>query len=291
MPENALPTKITMYLGSMDHSPTEQLAEDPQQWHTTVIILSEGGEHFQLAKSIAEGLGLKDGRLRKWSRNPSYRKNGTFEAVLMKEIRKYPVFIRAISAESGTIRACYTSIVSQLGLSGLVTTFTKNEKPYLKFGPFTRVKFAGESQGQLTQILEPAEFEIIERQALSLLFICHFVLRTHQVLMPIIVKARPEIEWIDWQLMPNKFPGDYNGPMGSLFHAIMSGAAHSRLVAGNIRIMTFAQSADDEGSSLADNIAGNLTERLQKRQPTALVECGDALHWESWHREDSIIPP
>jgi hypothetical protein len=58
----------------MDHSPTEQLGHDPQQWHTTVIILSEGGEHFHLAKAIAENLGLKDGQLRKWSRNPSYRK-------------------------------------------------------------------------------------------------------------------------------------------------------------------------------------------------------------------------
>jgi hypothetical protein len=84
MTGNAAPTKIAMYLGSMDHSPTEQLGEDPQQWHTTVIILSEGGEHFNLAKAIAQNLGLTDGRLKKWSRNPSYRKKGQFEAAAIK---------------------------------------------------------------------------------------------------------------------------------------------------------------------------------------------------------------
>jgi hypothetical protein len=208
------------------------------------------------------------------------QKKGSFEAAVIDTIQNYPVFIRAISANAGTIRACYPSIVAQLGLTGLVTMFRRNNKPYLKLGPFTRVKYASDQQGQLTQSLEPAEFEILERQALTLLFICHFVLRTHQLLMPIIRKTRPEIEWIDWQLMPNRFPGDHSGPMGSLFHAIMSGATHLGLVAGNIRIMTFNQSEADEGSSLADNIAGNLTERLRKKQPTALAKCGDAFNWE-----------
>jgi hypothetical protein len=271
-----------MYMGSMDHSPTEQLGDDPLQWHTTVIILSEGGEHFDLAKTVAVDLGLKDGRLRKWSRNPSYRKKASFEPAAIKAIQIYPVFIRAISATTGAIRASYPSIVAQLGLSGLVTQFTKNSKPYLKFGPFTRVQYVSGQQGQPIPSLRPAEFEIVERQALVLLFICHFALRTHQLLIPVITKTRSEIEWINWQLMPNKFPGDHQGAMGSLFHAIMSGAACSGLVAGNIRIMTFNQSDADAGSGLADNIAGNLTERLRKNQPTALTNCGDAFNWEVW---------
>jgi hypothetical protein len=72
--------------------------------------------------------------------------------------------------------------------------------------------------------------------------------------MPVITKTSSEIEWIDWQLMPNKSPRDYHRPMGSLFHAIMSGAVCLGLVARNIGIMTFNQSDADTGSGLADNI-------------------------------------
>jgi hypothetical protein len=203
----------------------------------------------------------------------------------LNAIKDFPIFVRAISANAGTIRACYSSIVAQLGLSGLVTTFSKNNKQYLKFGPFMPVKHASDP-GQATPSFEQAEFEIVERQALPLLFICHFVLRTHQLLMPVIRKTRLELEWIDWQLMPNKFPGDHSGPMGSLFNAIMSGATYAHLVAGNVRILTFNQSEEDEGSSLADNIAGNLTERLSKKQPTAFAQCGDAFKWEIWQQEN-----
>jgi hypothetical protein len=273
--------KIIMYLGSMDHSPSEQLGSDPSQWHTTVLVISEGGEQFGFAQAVARALGSVNGKLRKWSANPQYRKKQTFENAVVKAIRDYPVFIRAISAEAGTIKRCHPHFVSELGLRGLVRTLSKNGKPYLQFGPFTRVRHAADQQGQVQQLLEPAVFDIAERQALPLLFICHFVLKTHRLLMDAIVKTRPSIERIDWQLMPNRFPGDHGGPMGSFFHTIMSGAAHHRLVAGNIRIMTFNRSDDDEGSSLADNIAGDLTERLSKGcTSTTLVNCGEAFGWE-----------
>ena len=103
--DKAPPTRIAMYLGSMDHSPAEQLGK-LAQWHTTVIVLSEGGEHFSLAGAVAKRLGCRDERLRKWSRNPSYRKQGTFETALTQEIRRYPVYIRAISARASTIKEC-----------------------------------------------------------------------------------------------------------------------------------------------------------------------------------------
>ena len=240
--QNLVTNQITMFLGSMDHSPTEQLGET-DNWHTTVLLLSEGGEHFQAARDVALHLGLKDGRLSKWSRNPVYRQNGTFGPALSKIVPGRGVLIRAISARAGTIIDSKTELIEQLGLRGLVKRITKNEKPYLKFGPFTRMRFGEEPQA--------AYFDVVERQALPLIFICHFVLRTHQHLMPLIKKLRPAIEWVDWQLMPDKFPGDIAGPMGSLFNAIMSGVAHQRLAAGNIRVVVFNDGRDDEGSSLA----------------------------------------
>ena len=55
--------KSTMYLGSMDHTPSEQLG-DPQLWHTTVLALSEGGEHWELAADIARQIMCRNNTLK-----------------------------------------------------------------------------------------------------------------------------------------------------------------------------------------------------------------------------------
>lgn len=267
-------TKTTMFLGSMDHSPSEQLGK-PDDWHTTVLILSEGGEHFDAARDVALRLDLRDGQLRKWAKNPRYRKNREFGAALLDVLPGRAMFIRAISAQARTIIQSYPHMIEELGLSGLVEGFSKNEKPYLKFGPFTRVNYGTSPQ--------TVYFDILERQALPLVFICHFILRVHQQMMPVMKKQRLEIEWVDWQLMHNKFPGDVAGPMGSLFNAIMSGAARHGLAAGNMRSMTINDPREDPGSSFADNIAGWLSEKLVqegRRQPPP--EIGDSFSWEIW---------
>jgi hypothetical protein len=212
----------------------------------------------------------------------AYRKNGNFEVALSENLDKQDTYVRVISAQGRTIRHCFHQMVEQLGLSDLIEDFTRNERVYLKFGPFRRVTGPNNSSR-----VDPVYFEIVERQALPLIFICHFVLRIHQQLMPLIRRKQPQLEWIDWQLMPNKFPGDITGPMASLFHAIMSGATHQRLVAGNIRIMTFNQSKDDLGSSLADSIAGWAAERLtgNQRMYPAFKDIGEAFDWEIWRNE------
>jgi hypothetical protein len=76
----SMSNKITMYLGSMDHSPSEQLGE-PDDWHTTVLLLSEAGQHFDAAKDVALRLDCRDGLLRKWSKNPLYRRKEKFGAL------------------------------------------------------------------------------------------------------------------------------------------------------------------------------------------------------------------
>jgi hypothetical protein len=274
----------TMYLASMDHSPSEQLGK-PDDWHTTALILSEAGEHWKLAEDIAHQLHCSSGLLRKWSRNPDYRRSGAFEGSLEKSLPGRDVYIRIISAQARTIQAGYTHMIGELGLNGLVESFLKNDKPYLRFGPFQRISITGTEDGSLKEHSAPAKFEIVERQALSLIFICHYLLRMHQQLMPIIKKQRRELEWINWQLMPNKFPGDITGPMGSLFQAIMSGVAYQQLVAGNIRIMTFDKSHEDQGSALADNIAGLCAEKLEldhSRPQWAFGALGHSFDWEIW---------
>jgi hypothetical protein len=275
---------MTMYIGSMDHSPSEQLG-DPSDWHTTVLILSEGGQQTDdVASDVASQLGCRDGLLGKWSKNPSYRRRGTFGAALADALSRHDVFVRVICAQGRTISQCYPQLIQQLGLKGLVETFFKNEKPYLKFGPFYRYGVHAEGDS------EPVYFDIVERQAVPLIFICHYLFRMHQQLMPIIREQRPEIEWVDWQLMPNKFPGDVRGPMGSLFHAIMSGATHQRLVAGTIRVMTFNNAKDDVGSSFADNIAGWVSEQIVKH-PDRLdfPAIGNSFGGEIWRQDESDV--
>ncbi len=204
----SMSSKITMYLGSMDHSPSEQLGE-PDDWHTTVLILSEAGQHFDAAKDVASRLGCRNGLLRKWSKKPSYRQNGTFGAALADALPRHDIFVRVICAQARTISQSYRHMIEQLGLNGLVESFSKNEKPYLRFGPFTRVTPEGDFRA------------CIFRHYRTTSGFSHFHLSLLASYAPTTYANRNEAtagdRWVDWQLMPNKFPGDVTGPMASLF--------------------------------------------------------------------------
>jgi hypothetical protein len=280
------PTKISMMLGSVDHSPSEQLGA-PSDWHTTVLILSQGNEHWQLAEEIACRLSPVRTTLLKWSARKSSRYKLEFERLLLERLDAHPVHIRAISAQGSVIEFSQEHIVSELGLAGLVQSFDKNNKLWLRFGPFTRI--TASPDGDPLNDTEPAFFEIAAVQGIPLIFICHFLMRMHREVMILIREHEPEIEWIDWQIMPNKFPGDILGPMGNLFHVIMSGAAAARLVAGNMRVATLTNSKDDHGSLLADNIAGLLAGKLAigdyklgQFTPHGSVS---SVRWELWRQQ------
>ena len=83
----------------------------------------------------------------------------------MDVLPRHAIFIRVICAQARTISYSFPQIIAQL----LIESLSKNEKPYLRFGPFTRVNPEGNSG--------PVYFDILERQALPLIFICHYVLR------------------------------------------------------------------------------------------------------------------
>lgn len=277
--------KITMYLGSMDHTPSEQLG-DPQQWHTTVLILSEGGEHWDLATDIARQIGCNNNSLKKWSGKRATGYKREFERAFTEYIVTYPVHIRAISAQGKTITGCFDHMVQELGLNGLVRRLSRNGKQHLEYGPFLRVSTEGTVEGKLSRRFEPASFSVPERQGIPLLFIAHFLVRMHRQVLAVVQEDRPELEWVDWQLMPNKFPGDIKGPMAQLFHAIMSGAAHARLAMGNIRVVTFVDSRADHGSVLSDNLAGLLARKLELKETNPDLPksrgSGASFFWEVW---------
>src|ERR1700730_1736211 len=104
--------RITMYLGSMDHSPSEQLV-DPEGWHTTALILTETGAHFELATRLLE---CTNNVPKKWSKS-SLRHKESFESVLATGLDG--VHIRAISAQGKMIETSFEHMISELGLAGV----------------------------------------------------------------------------------------------------------------------------------------------------------------------------
>jgi hypothetical protein len=275
--------KIAMFLGSLDHTPSEQLGP-PEQWHTTVLLLSRGGEHFKLAADIAAGVQLSNAELKKWSRRDT-RYSANFERELSRLIDTSAVHVQAISAKGEVIASCFDELVAQLRLSNMVSRSRRNNKPYLDFGPFERIRY---ENGARVRDSTPAWFDVPESQGIPLIFICHFLIRAHQTLMPVIRAEEPDIEWIDWQLNPNKFPGDVNGRMSKLFNAIMGGAASAGLVAGNLRVLFFNKSRQDVGSYLADNIAGLLKSKLvggERQIGRRAMESYRSFAWQTWEKD------
>jgi hypothetical protein len=267
----------------MDHSPSEQLTDDLSQWHTSVLILSEGGEHWQLAADLANRIGSRGSVLRRWSgkRAQSYKPN--FASEIMNCLAAYPVSVCAVSAKAKTIKLAIDRMLQDLGLSELLQINpVPGKKIYWEFGPFYRKN----ASCQGSAVGDPTYFKLPENQAVPVIFICHFVLRAHHQHFQNIRAERQELEWIDWQLMPNKFPNDIDGPMASLFNAIMSGAASQLLVSGNIRVVNFLHSHDDHGSTLADNVAGFLSDKLVREEYSVEIPekrgAGSSFIWQIW---------
>lgn len=273
-----------MLLGSLDHTPSEQLSDDLTRWHTTALLMSEGGEHWrQLPQELASRMGLQGSLLKKWAgRKAAYKLN--FERELQNCLNAYPIHVRVVSAQESTISDFFPTILTDIGISSSVRQVVSGAKRYLEFGSFTRLKQDGTGG--------PWTCKLPERQAIPLLFICHFLFRAHRDIMSMIQIEQPNIEWVDWQLMHNKFPGDVYGPMGSLFGAILAAATDAGLVAGTMRIGTFNDAQSDSGNLLADNIAGLFAEKIRSghreiKLPDGRGQ-GSSLFWEIWGREEPV---
>jgi hypothetical protein len=267
--------KIEMSLVSMDHSPSEQLV-DPETWHTTVIVMSEGGIGEQ---QLAELLQFRNGAPLKWTKT-NYDHRTKFERALERLDRS---LVFAISAQAKTIESSFQALVSEFGLNNLVTTLSKNNKPYISFGPFRRSKIVTKNGMLQEEELAPLIIPLSKNQAVPLIFIYAFLVRSHKQCLSLVRQAKPSIEWIDWQIMPNKFPGDIQGPMSSLFGALASAGSGLGHVCGNFRVMHFHDSNIELGSVLADNIAGMLDAKLRSGQVAnswgpVSSRCG--INWE-----------
>src|SRR6266508_2628355 len=98
-PKSAAPIRIRPK--SQNHC--DELLGDLSLWHTTALVLSEGGEHWdQFPKALAARMGLDS--LKKWSGRHSGNYRPKFERELPNCVNAYPVHIRVVSAQGGTIK-------------------------------------------------------------------------------------------------------------------------------------------------------------------------------------------
>lgn len=135
-------------------------------------------------------------------------------------------------------------MLKQLGLDELVRAEVRNWQSYLRFGPCARKPPKSKTEHFVAL---PA------KQATPLIFTSHFFLRLHRQLLPLVRRSRRDIEWVDWELRPNKFPGDINGPMSVVFSRIMHDTSGAHLALGNIRIARFRNSQDGERKPLGQS--------------------------------------
>ncbi|OYX45738.1 MAG: hypothetical protein B7Y90_18345 [Alphaproteobacteria bacterium 32-64-14] len=272
MPETAV--KIDALNVSLDHSPSEQLGDD-DAWHTSTAVLSKGNEHWEFSKMLATRLGMRDRRLRKWSGgrgNQSYRRK--FEEEFFPLVADSQLHVRAVSADARTIRAMRSAFLDELEMRALVRE-SADRANYLTFGPFTRIN------DKFEQV--DVRYDIHARRADYLVFLCWWLVGVHRGTMKLEKQYNPALECLDWFMVPNKFAGGVNGDMAIIFRAIMATTAARGLIAGNVRISTINDSKQDEGSALADNLAGYLNHRLVAGdggppQP-ALAGAGSSFLW------------
>lgn len=272
---------MTMFVCSMDHSPTEQLVGS-NRWHTTTLILSVAGNQWDTAGLIAKASRRQGGRLTKWSACRP-RQKATFAKVLAACLPETPIYVASISAREEEIVYSFDHMVRELHLSELTRAEERNGKSYLRFGPFVRSGPSGEPG-------EEVYFSLIRTRAIPLIFIVHFMLRMHQGLLLSLRRSEPEVTWMDWQVSADKFPGDVSGGMAKLFYALLGLLPQQGLVSGNLRDLTFLTS--DPGSDLADNIAGMLQDQLSGGSPlssaaAATTDLGALApgrhYWEVWY--------
>ena len=258
------------FLGFMDHSPSEQLVGDPDTWHTTGVVLAEGGKCRLLADRLAERVNRRDRRLKKWSSAATaYRR--TFLAGLAAALPGSGVSILATSAREAVIVANRERIIAELELTGRVA-----EKPgprrvtRIRIGPFRRP-----SGGHYS-------FELPSNRALMIFWIAHFIARAHRDMAARLLSLTPPVRGLDWFLYVDKFAGDSpaKSPGAALFQALVQ----HNLRGGNLRTSFFHASAKTPEDLLADNIAGLVNQEARRRAPSPefrAVLSTRQVYWEA----------
>ena len=135
-----------MFEASLDHSPSEQL--DASVWHTTVLVLSRGMEHAELARAVASVANPRTGRLSKWSKsNNHYRKR--FSGGFFRALDEHRVMVFAISAKGSSISESEEHFVRELGAADHYRRRSSGLRERVLIGPFFNIRTREESVVEL----------------------------------------------------------------------------------------------------------------------------------------------
>lgn len=258
-----LKSKISQFdgicLASMDHSPSEQLSA--AEWYTSVIIVSPGAEHALLANKIADILRPREKQLVKWNRaSQHYKRN--FLSALKSQLVSLPVLIFALSADKTAILTSAPSILKNFGLESSYHVVQTGKRRTAFFGPWFHPESGTEKH-----------LEISENRALMALFIVHFLVRMHQAL------NKAAGKYIPWSMFMDKFPGDLDGDMETLFSCLLDIAVGD----GQIMRGSFGLSDTAETDLLADNLAGLFSNMIQRGNSYLEFPDGQGfIYWEQY---------
>ena len=262
---------VKTFFGSMDHSVSEQLTGQSSLWHTSVVVLSENGQHLEdLANSIGRMVNPRTPGLKKWKKTKNRRK---YLAALGAALRGSEIIIFAISATEDCIVHNENLLISELGLRDLCAEETTPAgKTLIKIGPYTDRRSGADHF-----------FKLSKNRALMILWIAHFVARAHQQMEKSLKTQHADLFSLDWFLYIDKFAGDNVGQANGtqLFQTLVQ---RSIMGAGNIRVAFFNDSGTVSSDLLADNIAGLFNE--YKTKPATYPDLSHILanshiHWES----------
>jgi hypothetical protein len=265
---------IASYLAFMDHSITEQLTGCPTAWHTTAIVLAEGGEVSELASRIARGIYPKEPRLRKWSAGRvagkmRYRK--AFARELAQHLPSAKVLLLATSATEDVILHARDQLFQQLRINNIVSELTRpTGTTVLRVGPFFNCTTNKEHF-----------FELPLNRAIMAVWVAHFVARMHNNLRLQLQAMTPDPVIVDWFFCHDKFAGDSanSRTMMSFYHALASGSISD----GNIRSGFFVDSDTVDADLLADNVAGffNITRGEVESPELKSILSSGCVYYES----------
>lgn len=267
---------IKGFIVSMDHSVSEQLTGNPSEWHTTVLVMSEGGEHSAAARTIAEGMNLPQRGLKKWSRTgPNYRRK--FLESLAKTEVKPSTEIFAISAQEFAIEDYLKIFLSEFGLEKM----------------FSRFK---DRKGRSVIMLEPVfekdgkktSFSMLETQFSVILWIVHFCIRMHRLQVENFSRKFQKEVPVDWFFYMDRFAGDdeKKTARGDLFRSLTRS-----MINGNMITSTFNVSDSVDSDLFADNLAGLLNGG--KKNPGKYPEIGKKVaasinFWECFKKKEKM---
>ena len=238
---------LSPLLMSIDHSPSEQV--DGSEWHHSVLVISQNGEHQALADELGATLNPSTRTLKQWKNaNQTYKRH--FHQTLFHALKNHPVLVLASSIKESAVIQHEATFADALGIAGCYRRIMDNGKAKVEFGPYT-----------CSDDGAPQTLVVSGRHAPMAIHVSHYMLRIHTHLQAAVSErmGRPDVP-VWFQVMSDKPPNDFIGPYAELMWLLLGGpTTQGRFTWGG-----FTGIEDQPIDLLADNLAGLMNEITQR---------------------------